>query len=90
MTCNKDCFNCEFTDCIRPENADAIEQATKWAKDNPEKRSIIRKRYYSKNADKEKAYQRTVYKRIKDDPEYKARKLQTQRERRARKKAEVR
>jgi hypothetical protein len=70
MICNLDCFNCPYPDCIRPETQDVNEKKREWIRNNPEKRSAIRRRYYQK----EKAYQREYYNKVKDDPEYKAKK----------------
>ena len=38
------------------------------------KTEAIRRRYYQKNKEREKAYQRERYYKVKDDPEYKAKK----------------
>lgn len=68
VVCNLDCFNCPYPDCIRSENQDSID----WQKNNPEKRKAIRRRYYLKNREREKEYQRSYHQEVKDTEEYKA------------------
>ena len=83
-----DCFNCKFPDCIRHETQDENERKKEWNRKNPEKLRAIRRRYYERHREQEKAYQKAYYEKMKNDPEYRARKLQRQREYKARKKAE--
>lgn len=42
--CNKDCFNCPYSDCIRPENEDAREYGKRY-------REAHGKEYYEANKD---------------------------------------
>ena len=89
MVCDRDCFHCKFKDCILDEKADVNEQKKEWIHNNPEKRKAIRQRYYTSHAEQEKAYQRALYQKIKDTPEYKARKRLRNKEYKERKKVEL-
>jgi hypothetical protein len=50
------CENCTFDDCIRGETQDANERASKWIRENPKKRAVIRNKYYAKHRDTEISY----------------------------------
>ena len=86
--CDRDCFHCKYADCIRDERTDVNEQKKEWIHNNPEKRKAIRQRYYISHAEQEKAYQRALYQKVKDTPEYKARKRLRNKEYKERKKGE--
>lgn len=86
--CNKDCFNCHYTDCIRDEGKDEAERVAKWRKNNPNKVKEIRRKQYIRHTEREKSYQKKRYNAIKDTKEYKETRKIYMREYRARKKEE--
>lgn len=89
MICNMDCFHCEYEDCIRPETQDANERAKEWIRNNPERRKLIRRRYYEKHREQEIAAQKARYQKYKDMPGYKEKRAEDWQRYKAKKKAEV-
>jgi len=46
--CNKDCFNCEFPDCVRSESADINVYVKRWIETHQEQYKAIRARHDKK------------------------------------------
>ncbi len=55
----QNCINCPYPDCIRSDTADTNERIARWRKKNPEKVKVMRRRYYIKHCETEKAYQQS-------------------------------
>jgi hypothetical protein len=82
------CNNCHLPDCVRDEKQDQREQVERWRKDNPERVKEIRHNQYIKNREKEKAYQKQYYQKVKNTSKYKEDRAAYMREYRAMKKEE--
>lgn len=71
MTCDKNCFQCPYTDCIRPIGQDETERVKEYYQAHKEARKTYYKAYRAENLDKERERDRKRDKvRVRDRTEY--------------------
>lgn len=64
-SCNEDCFNCPYDDCVKTENR--TEYHRQYYKKNREKLIENQKRYYQKNKEKVAQYHKEYYRKKKEN-----------------------